>query len=634
MRSVLCSALFCLLLAPGLSVQAQATLSYAKKVSIQTDSKAGDFVDSFMNGTATEAHVPGALVAVVENGKIVYLAAYGEADVEQGRPVDPQKTLFRIGSVSKNFVILGILKLWQDGRLSLDDTVEKYLPELSAKFEHPVTIQQLATHTGGFDERLVGLAAAPEETLPDLSTIALDQYPGQIAPPGSYYNYSNYGYLVLAAILEKASGSDFISYEKSLMSEMGLSGSSFQLSDLESAQLARSYVFGPDGGRVLMPTMRLRYYPVGSVYATATDMGRYLEELCNGLGRAGLQRQTYSRLIKTAYRPDPEVPGSALGFYERDLRGLRMLEHGGDWEGFSTLVSFSPETRSGIFISTNGTSDPLLREKFMQSYADFLGLSKVAEPSSAKPAHSLDQYTGHFRYARYEHNGPLKMGGLPLQVDVSVDGDGLLATFPAEQSKPIHLIPVGGDRFHALDPSVTVVFQFDGDSVRGISGTYLVPFYLERISAFEGMGVVIPLAAFSVLSFLSCLFLPVARRIAYKIRGREEELLNLPEDERKTFRLLIATAWAHVLFLIGTQLHMGILQQHIIEGIPRSMEALLYLPYGLLALTVVLALRIPRMFNSFGWGTPLKVYYSIVVIAGVVFFQLLWYWNIVAPVRG
>ena len=96
---------------------------------------------------------------------------------------------------------------------------------------------------------------------------------------------------------------------------------------------------------------------------------------------------------------------------------------------------------------------------------------------------------------------------------------------------------------------------------------------------------------------------------------------------------MVATAWAHVLFLLGAQIHMGVLQQQIVEGIPGSLEALFYLPYGLLLLTIFLAIRIPRVWNAFSWGAGLKLFYTLVAAAGIVFFQLLWYWNLLAPIR-
>ncbi|HBS05851.1 MAG TPA: hypothetical protein DEA96_12850 [Leptospiraceae bacterium] len=595
------------------------------------------FMDEFIKGAASEANVPGAMVAIVRNGRLVLLKGYGDAHLRDGKKVDPESTYFRVGSISKTFVALGILQLIQENKIQLDQNVSEILPDLASGFKYPVTIRQLVTHTAGFDERLIGLGASPDEALPPVSQIVIDQYPGQIAEPGSYYNYSNYGFLVLAAILEVKSGQSFMDYQNEhVLAPLGLKAT-FSPEDLDQERISASYVMGPDGQRVEMAPMRLRYFPVGSLYATGQDMARYLTSLINGFNDNGaLSDDSYGILVQNLYRPAPELPGSAFSFYERDLRGLRMLEHGGDWEAFSSLISFSPEDRSGIFFSSNGSTDPLLREKLMQSFADYLGLKKPAQAPTQKPGLELDAYAGSYRYARYEHDGLLKVGGLPMQVDVEVDGDGLNASFPADFRQPIALRPVGEHIFQSQDPELKIVFAVEDGKAVGISGTYMVPFYLERISPLEGMQTVVPLTAFAVIMMLGCLFAPVARKLYIRFTGNEPPELepDAQEEERKIFRLMVATAWAHVLFLLGTQIHMAILQQQIVEGVPRSLEAILYLPYGLLLLTVLLAIRIPRVWNAFSWGTGLKIFYTLVATAGVIFFQLLWYWNLLAPVRG
>jgi len=623
------------LILPSLSLQAEGE-PYPGVVSTGKGSGAEAFMDEFMATTAREASVPGALVAIVKDGRLVLLKGYGDAHLKEGQPVDPQRSYFRVGSISKTFVGLGILREIQKGQLSLDQNVGEILPELAVQFDHPVTLKQLITHTAGFDERLIGLGAPEGESLETLPDMASKQYPGQIAPPGTYYNYSNYGYLVLAAVLEKSSGQSFFDYQRELLGVLGMDAS-FDRGSLDTDRIALSYAKGPDGTRMEMPYMRLRYYPAGSLYATGEAMSRYLLALATGFsGSDAISTDSYTLLVGNLYSPEPSLSGSAFTFYERNLRGLRMVEHAGDWEAFSSLLSFSPDRKTGIFFSTNGSSDPLLREKLMQAFADFLAIEKPVLPEPVEPALSLENYAGSYRYARYEHDGMLKIGGLPMQVDIAPSGGDLVATFPAGFSEPVILRPVEPHLFQSADPPVKVYFHVEDDRIQGVSGTYMVPFYLERISPLEGMQTVVPLTAFAVLTMLACLFLPVARTLF--IRFTNAELPDLEpeaeEEERKAFRLLIAAAWAHVLFLLGTQLHMGILQQHIVEGVPRSLEALLYLPYGLLLLTVILAARIPRVWNAFSWGPGLKLFYTIVCIAGVVFFQLLWYWNLLAPVRG
>lgn len=633
----------CLVAIPGLhfmdALGAQ-ELSYQTRVSQGKGSAAEAFMDDFMQGPAHEAGVPGALVAIVQDGRLVLLKGYGDANLDSGQAVDPETTYFRVGSISKTFVGLAALQMIEEGKLSLDQNIAEILPELGAKFQYPVTVRHLVTHTAGFDERLVGLGAAPDETLPSLSQIALEQYPGQISRPGDYYNYSNYGIMVLAAIVEGLGGEELATYiQRMVFEKLGMKNSSYLIDDIDTSHLSRSFARGPEGKKIEIPTMRLRYFPVGSVFATGADMSRYLLALIQGPAALPMGEKSYALMLKALYTPAQGMGGSAFVFYERYAGGVRFLEHGGDWEAFSSLISFSTEQSSGIFFSTNGGSNPLLREELMQRFAGYLGISgELPERKSA--ARPLEDYTGQYRYARYEHLGPLKIAGLPMQVDISVAGKNLLATFPAELSDPIELYPVGENSFQSRDPELRVAFRVQDNEVIGISGTFLVPFFLERIEPTESMQWFLTLIAFFSLMFLTCLFLPVARKVLLKMQGKEnpDEIEDgndvLREDQRKSFRLLVATAWAHILFLLGTQIHMIATQQQIVEAVPGSLKALLYLPYGLLLLVIVLGIRIPRVWNQYYWSPALKIYYTLFVLAGVVFFQVFWYWNIISPVRG
>lgn len=614
------------------------TTPYGSTTALSTDPEAERMLDEFMKGPGAEARVPGAVVAVVRNGQLVLLKGYGDANLEKGRAVDPERTFFRIGSISKTFVALAALQLMEEGKFSLETNVAEILPELGVKFEYPVKIQHLVTHTAGFDDRLIGLGAAPDERLPSLDRIVLDQYPGQIAPPGEFYNYSNYGLMVLAAVVEKTSNMEFGVYQRQrVFDPLGMEETSFFRTDLDEERVASSYSTPAEGPRMAIPPIRLRYFPAGSVFSTGAEMGAYLQTLVNGFAQNQvLSARSFETLKANHYRPTEGMNGSAFVFYERRLRGERFLEHSGDWEAFGSILSFSPERRSGIFFSMNGSGDIWLRDKLMARFADYLGMPEPDRPSVVEPSMDLAHYEGSYRYARYEHFGMLKVGGLPFQVDISVEGNSLQASFPAGLSEPMLLQPIGEHLFMEMDSGRKVLFDVEDGEVEGLSSEFLVPLYLERISFWEGLQWLGGLMAFSVLAFLSCLFLPVARKLFFRFRDEEPPVPDEPaaSEERRTFRLLVASAWAHVLFLVGTQLHMGALQEQILEGVPGSLMALLYLPYGLIALVILLALRIPKIWNAYSWGGGLKTYYTLVVLAGVIFFQVLWYLNLVAPVRS
>lgn len=126
------------------------------------------FLDTFFTEQMKELHIPGAVFILVKDGEIFFAKGYGFANLEKKTPVIPDKTLFRVGSVSKLFTTTAIMQLYEKEMLNLDDDVNKYLRNFQLEDNYPqsVTIANLLTHTGGFDERLTGMAArSPSEVL-------------------------------------------------------------------------------------------------------------------------------------------------------------------------------------------------------------------------------------------------------------------------------------------------------------------------------------------------------------------------------------------------------------------------------------------------------------------------------------
>jgi CubicO group peptidase (beta-lactamase class C family) len=159
-------------------------------------------IDDFVKGWIASQHVPGASIAVIKDGVLVKAEGYGLADVEHGIPARPD-TVFKIGSLSKQFIATGIMLLVQDGKVALGDTVGKYLEGTPAAWQ-PITLRHLLTHTAGMVREAPGFD--PQKVQPDIDVIrSAYSVPLRFAP-GEKYEYSNLGYFVLAEIIHKVSG--------------------------------------------------------------------------------------------------------------------------------------------------------------------------------------------------------------------------------------------------------------------------------------------------------------------------------------------------------------------------------------------------------------------------------------------
>src|SRR5690606_9419985 len=188
--------------------------------------------DGLVPAALERSGIPGAAVAVVHDGQVLTARGYGWADTGSAggepRPVDPDRTLFRVGSISKVFVATAVMQLVEQGRIDLDADVERYLDfPLPRAFAQPVTMRHLLTHTAGFEERIKGLIAL-DGPGPDLrETVAVDP-PEQVFAPGTVPAYSNYGYALAGYVVERVSGVPFDAYvEQNVIRRAGMTSSTF-----------------------------------------------------------------------------------------------------------------------------------------------------------------------------------------------------------------------------------------------------------------------------------------------------------------------------------------------------------------------------------------------------------------------
>src|SRR5262249_23034690 len=166
------------------------------------------FLDQFFQEKMAERHVPGAVFVLVKDGRTTFAKGYGYADRERKLPVVPDKTAFRVASVSKLFTAPAVLQQYERGRLKLDDDVQHYLHgfQLRDPFPEPVTLANLLTHTGGFDERTIGTTARTRDGVQPLGRYLAAWMPACSLPPGDVISYSNHGVALAGHVVEETSG--------------------------------------------------------------------------------------------------------------------------------------------------------------------------------------------------------------------------------------------------------------------------------------------------------------------------------------------------------------------------------------------------------------------------------------------
>ena len=333
----------------------------------------GKLPDALKNGD-----IPGAVVSVVKDGQVVTTRGYGWADTgaSGGNPVavDPQTSLFRVASVSKIPTSIAVMQLVEQGKVDLDADISAYLDfEIERRFDEPLTLRHLLTHSAGFDE---SLRLAQNET--DLEDYVKNQAPAQVFAPGTTPGYSNYGMALVGYIVQRISGQPFETYVREhVLEPAGMTSSTYEqpLPEGMAGLLGSGYT--STGEEVLF--LRMGAFPAGSLTVSAPDFAAFMNaQLSRSPGL--LREETWERawspgLGKAKLGNRAKAGEMGLGYFELSRHGRRIVEHSGDLPGWHSKFELYPEEKTGIFISYNGDgndsdSSNNLREDLAQGFAD------------------------------------------------------------------------------------------------------------------------------------------------------------------------------------------------------------------------------------------------------------------------
>jgi CubicO group peptidase (beta-lactamase class C family) len=198
-------------------------------------------------------HIPGAVFVMVKDGQVFFTKGYVTANLDKQTPVDLERTIFSVMSVSKLFTATAIMQLVEQGKIRLDADVNTYLKQnqIAPTYPQPITIAELLTHTAGFDDdtEAIGHVVATPDAVVSLHEYLAVHPPVRILPPGDRMLYSNVAYDVLGAVVEDVTGQPFAQYmDAHVLRPLGMTHSSF-LPPAESGDLATSYRY--DGTQLL-----------------------------------------------------------------------------------------------------------------------------------------------------------------------------------------------------------------------------------------------------------------------------------------------------------------------------------------------------------------------------------------------
>ena len=606
------------------------------------------FFDRTFDEAMARGRAPGAVCVVVERDGIVFANGYGVTDVESKRPVDPERTLFRVASISKLVTATCAMQLYEQGRIDLDADVNDYLDafQLPDTFPEPVTPAHLLTHTGGFDDRFVGMAAPTRATRGPLGDYLARRMPPRVMPPGRTASYSNHGMALAGHIVEAVSGVPFEHYAREhVFKPLGMHSSAFVLEPRLAGRLATGY--DTRGGPLRPePYGFPQTVPASTLMVTGTDMARFLIAHLR-FGEYGgariLEAATAEAMQQQQFTHHPALPGRTFGFGERFENGLRILRHDGLIWGFKSRVLLVPEKGLGLFVSCSGQSSGLpavATSRFLDRFFPY-----EAEPADiqARPGFGkrLRDYAGFYRHNRYVRSSFMKFAIVapPFVPEVRVvagPAPGMIAlewmTWPARRWNLAEVEPgffrrvtrqraEDGAGWRLADQGRVAFGRDESGRVTHLSmdtSAYdRIPWYGARPVT---LGAAVVSLAWLVLTCAGWLLAAGAGCL----RGREPRS-GWPASARRVAGFVCGLATA---FAGGFGLFLLTLDPHTVGfGPPPMLVAILTLPVCSAVCTLPLPFLAVAAWRQRWWGVWRRLHFTLTTVAAMVFLAVLNYWN-------
>ena len=295
---------------------------------------------------------PGCAVAILRNDSIIFQKGYGMANLEYDIPITPT-TVFDIASVSKQFAGLAISTLIEQGKISMDDDIRKYLPDVP-KFSKIITIRHLVHHTSGLRDWPEALAYAGWRwddvfSFEDIMRMVKAQKELDFEP-GTKYSYSNTGYNLLAAIVAEVSGKSFRAWtDENIFQPLQMNSSHFQ-DDYSRLVKNLAYSYSSNGSEFVKSPSELTAYGSSSLFTTVEDLSRWL---INFDKQIALKNPVYLNMLTFGKLNNGKPVAYGYGLETDEYRGLKTISHNGGWAGYRSVIMNFPDEKVSIIILSN-----------------------------------------------------------------------------------------------------------------------------------------------------------------------------------------------------------------------------------------------------------------------------------------
>ncbi|HEY6069926.1 MAG TPA: serine hydrolase domain-containing protein [Chthoniobacterales bacterium] len=600
------------------------------------------FLDALIPSQLQNRNIAGAVVSVVKDGQVLFQKGYGYADVEAKKPVLPDQTLFRPGSISKLFTATAVMQLVEQGKLDLDRDVNDYLDFAIPKtYPEPVTLRRLLTHTAGFEETLKNLFVARDSDLKALRTYLVNQMPARIFPPGKVPSYSNYGFSLAGYIVERVSGEKFERYiDNHILKPLRMDHSTFDqpLPAQLAAQMSKGY---RDASKKPRDFEFVQAAPAGSLSTTAADMTRFmLAFLQNGSvdGVSILKPETVQQMQTRQFELNPMICGLGITFMEYWLNPVRVIGHGGDTVYFHSDMVLVPDAHVGYFLSYNTLGKPIgggrgeVQRAFVNRYFPNPAEPKIEIDANTAKADGL-AVSGVYDGTRRSDTTFLRMIALLDQFAVKSDKDGVITVEEnknqrGELKKFKEIAPLV---YAEIDGSERIAFRKDASGQVAEMLPYPAIYEGQRVPWYNNKRLITPIIGGNLLLVaLTVLLWPVA----VVVRKRYQRPLFTSKGDRALYFLSRIVCLAELLLILAPAIALGQGLDHVVilgNAIDPWLSALHILGWAVLAgifLLIVVAIRFAKLP---GHGFWFRAHAILLALGGIGFGLFVWQCHLLGP---
>jgi CubicO group peptidase (beta-lactamase class C family) len=516
----------------------------------------GAFFDGVIPLQLEHSDIAGASVLVMKDGKLLLQKGYGFADAKEQKPVDPMDTIFRLASISKLFTWISVMQLQEQGKLDLDTDVNNYLDfKIRPAFGKPITLRNLMTHTGGFEEEARNILLIKTKKTLTLRDFLIENQPLRLFAPGTIPAYSNYGVGLASYIVQRISGELFERYvAEHILGPLGMTHSSFyqplpkELEKLPSEGYRESTEKPALGFEVFNPA------GAGGLSSTASDMGRFGQALLNGGaldGKRILKSETLDAMYTPQFRASNQMPPICMGFYETWRNGLHWIGHEGDLIAFHSLFFLERSQKLILFVSFNtasasGKPRPELLQMFSDRYFPFNQRQEFVTESRDE----LKAIEGTYQSTRRADSTKVRLVNLMSQRTAKLDKDGVLEIEDVNDLRG-HIIkwkPIGKDLLQQVDGQHRIFAIGDGRG-KVIRLAYDFPgVQAQRVRWYEKSKTVFFASGLSLIALFSVVFAALSRTIRRRLLKNRPQPAPQPGTRWLPFTTQLA-AWIWVVLL-------------------------------------------------------------------------------------